>query len=156
MGKGALLLLMAGGLGCALLAGCRQEARTVGPSMPQTPPAGDEDPRVSAYQGNLYQVSQGGRYFAWYGCSGCHTDQSPGVLNLPDSVWRHGSGFAQVYGSIADRHGKLDFRGRVPTEALWQLTAYVRDLPQHTPQKRHRLDVDQKGEAVGPSWSGPQ
>lgn len=109
-----------------------------------------------AYQTNLYQVSQGGRNFAWYGCSGCHTDAAPGVLNLPDSQWRHGSGFAQVFGAIADRHGRLDFRSRVPTEQIWQLTAYVRDLPQHTPDKRRRLEADQKGEPVGPAWTGPR
>jgi cytochrome c oxidase cbb3-type subunit III len=154
--KGASLLLIAGLLGCVALSGCRQEARTVGPSVPQTPPGSDDDPRIAAFQGNLYQVAQGGRYFNWYGCSGCHTDAAPGVLNLPDSRWRHGSGFAQVYAAVVDRHGALDFRGRIPTEQLWQLTAYVRDLPKHTPEKRRRLEADQKGEPVGPAWSGPR
>ena len=140
----------------ACLCGCSNEARYVGPTMPQTPPAGDGDPRIASYQSNLYQVSQGGRYFAWYGCSGCHADDVAGVRNLPDSLWRHGGGFAQVYGSIADRHGALSFGKRIPVEQLWQLTAYVRDLPHHTPEKRRRPEVDQKAEAVGPAWTGPQ
>jgi mono/diheme cytochrome c family protein len=151
MSRGATILLLA-----ACLCGCSNEARNVGPTMPQTPPSGDDDARVSAYQANLYQMSQGGRYFAWYGCSGCHTDDARGVLNLPDSLWRYGSGFSQVYGSIADRHGALQFRTRIPVEQLWQLTAYVRDLPSHTPEKRRRLEVDQKAEPVGPAWTGPQ
>lgn len=156
MRTGAPLLLTVAALGSVTLGGCRQEARSVAPSVPQTAPASNDDPRISAYEGNLYQVSQGGRYFAWYGCSGCHTDAAPGVLNLPDSRWRHGSGFAKIFASIAERHGKLDFARRVPTEQLWQLTAFVRDLPKHTPEKRRRLEVDQKSEPVGPAWSGPQ
>ena len=155
MARGVSLLLI-GALGPAVLAGCSPEARMVGPSLPQTPPSSDQDPRISAYQDNFYQVSQGGRYFAWYGCSGCHTDQAAGVLNLADGQWRHGSGFAQVYGAVADRHGRLAFRARVPTEQLWQLTAYVRDLPRHAPEKRRRTQVDQQAEPIGPAWSGPQ
>jgi cytochrome c oxidase cbb3-type subunit 3 len=140
----------------AFLFGCSNEARTVGPTLPQTAPANNDDARISSYQANLYQVAQGGRYFAWYGCIGCHTDDAPGVRNLPDSHWQHGDGFAQVYDAIADRHGALTYRKRIPVEQLWQLTAYVRDLPQHTPDKRHRLEADEKAEAVGPAWSGPQ
>lgn len=146
-----LVLLIA-----ATLCNCSQEARYVGPSLPQTPPSGDDDARIPAYQANFYQVAQGGRYFAWYGCSACHTDDAPGVRNLPDSLWRHGHGFSQVYASIADRHGRLNFRQRVPVEQLWQMTAYVRDLPEHTPDKRRRLEADQKSEPVGPAWTGPK
>lgn len=140
----------------ACLCACSPEARTVGPTVPQTPPAGDQDPRIAAYEGNLYQVSQGGRYFGWYGCTGCHTDAAPGVLNLPDSEWRHGSTFPQVYAAIADRHGALRFGERIPVEQLWQLAAFVRDLPKHTPEKRRRQQVDQQAEPVGPAWTGPQ
>ncbi|VWX49432.1 Cytochrome c oxidase polypeptide III [Novosphingobium sp. 9U] len=124
--------------------------------MPQTAPLNDDDPRIGAYQANLYQISQGGRYFGWYGCSGCHTDDAPGARDLPDGQWRQGSGFAQVYAAIADRHGQLAFRQRIPVEQLWQLTAYVRDLPQHTQDKRRRQQADQKSEPVGPAWTGPQ
>jgi cytochrome c oxidase cbb3-type subunit III len=151
MRHGAALMILAAGL-CA----CSPEARTVGPTMPRTQPANDRDPRIAAYQDNFYQVAQGGRYFGWYGCSGCHTDTAPGVLNLPDGQWRHGSGFAQVYGAIADRHGTVRFRDRIPVEPLWQLTAFVRDLSRHTPEKRRRLQVDQQAEPIGPSWTGPQ
>lgn len=145
------MLLLAGCLGA-----CSNEARIVGPSPPQTPPAGNGDTRVAAYQDNLNQVSQGGRYFAWYGCSGCHAEGAPGALNLPDGAWRHGGGFADVYGAIAARHGALRFGERVPVEQLWQITAYVRDLPAHTPEKRRRVAVDQQAEPVGPAWTGPQ
>lgn len=143
-------------LAMALLAGCSQEARTLGPTPPQTAPISDRDPRIGAYAGNFYLVSQGGRYFSWYGCHGCHTDDAPGVLNLADGRWRYGGGFAEVYGAIAARHGRLAYGQRVPAEQLWQLTAYVLDLPQHHPEKRRRLAIDTKAEPEGSTWTGRQ
>lgn len=128
----------------------------MGPAMPQTPPVGDADPRVSRYQVNAYQVSQGARYFSWYGCVGCHSAKAQGVLDLADRRSRSGGGFAHVFAAIADRHGRLHYRANIPTEQLWQLTAYVRDLPEHTPEKRRRTAIDQKAEARGAQWSGPQ
>lgn len=123
--------------------------------MPQTPPISDVDPRIPDYQANFYQVAQGGRYFSWYGCSGCHSDGAGSVLDLGDGKWASGGGFAHVFTSIAGRHGRLRYGERVPTEQLWQLAAYVRDLPAHTPEKRRRNAVDQAGEAQGAWWSGP-
>jgi len=138
------------------LAACSKEARSLGPSLPQTPPAADDDPRIPAYEGNFFQIAQGGRYFAWYGCAACHGETSPGVLDLADGQWRHGGGFAAVFAAIADRHGRLAYRARVPAEQLWQLTAYVRDLPGHFPEKRRRTDLDQQAEPRAATWFGPQ
>lgn len=152
---------MVRGLGIALisaacLCGCSKEARTLGPTLPQTRPAANDDPRITAYQDNFYQVAQGGRYFSWYGCSGCHAEGAAGELNLADKNWYRGGGFADVFRSIADRHGHLAFGTRVPVEQLWQLTAYTLDLSQHYPEKRRRVAIDQKAEPQGSSWSGPQ
>jgi cytochrome c oxidase cbb3-type subunit 3 len=138
------------------LGGCSKEARNVGPSLPQTRPASDADPRIAAYQDNFYQMSQGGRYFSWYGCSSCHTETAKGAADLPDNRWYRGGGFAEVFGSIADGHGKLAYGSRIPVEQLWQLTAYVRDLPQHHPEKRVRVQRDAQAEPQGSTWSGPQ
>lgn len=140
----------------AFLAGCSREARQLGPALPQTPPVANDDPRIPAYQDNVYQIAQGGRYFAWYGCSRCHGDNSPEPLNLSNRQWRHGAGFAQVYRSIVSIHAGHDYERRIPSEQLWQITAYVGDLPTHVPEKRRRLLVDQKAEAQGDNWSGPQ
>ena len=142
-------------LAALLLAACSREARDIGPSLSQTAPRGAHDPRVAYYQDNVYQVAQGGRYFGWYGCVACHGEGAPGARNLGDGRWRHGGGFDQVYAAIAQRHGTLNYAARIPAEPLWQLTAYVRDLPQHTPEKRRRLAVDQVGEPQGRVWSGP-
>lgn len=138
------------------VSGCSREARDVGPTLPLTAPNGNADPRIALYQDNVAQVAQGGRYFAWYGCSGCHTETSQGAANLPDDRWHRGGGFAQVYATIALGHGPLAYNERVPTEQLWQLTAYVRDLPTHGPEKRRRAAVDQQAEPVGDNWNGPQ
>lgn len=145
------ILLLAVGL-----CGCTDEARDVGPTLPQTRPNGDDDPRIPAYQNTLDRVSQGARYFAWYGCSGCHGDGAPGVLNLADDRWKAGGGFAHVFASIADRHGRLRYGARIPMDQLWQLTAYVRDLHAHYPEKRARLASDQRAEPQGSTWGGPQ
>lgn len=141
----------------ALLAApsCGREARDIGPSVPQTPPRSAGDPRVAYFQSNAYQVAQGGRYFGWYGCGGCHREGASGTLELSDGRWRHGAGFDRVYWAIADGHGRLRYGRHIPSEQLWQITAYVRDLPLHTPGKRRRQSVDQVGEPRGASWSGP-
>ncbi|HEU4958928.1 MAG TPA: cytochrome c [Sphingomonas sp.] len=134
----------------AILAACSREARTLGPGLPQTPPKGPGDPRIAFYQGNVYQISQGGRYFSWYGCGGCHGETAPGPLKLSDGGWTRGGEFDQVYRSIAGHAAGP----RIPTQQLWQITAYVRDLHAHTPAKLRRQNLDEKGEPTGDSWSG--
>jgi cytochrome c oxidase cbb3-type subunit III len=143
---------------CALaLAGCSEESRTLGADLPQTAPNGAQDPRAAKYERNVYQVAQGGRYFTWYGCGGCHGVDAKGALKLGDKIWVHGSDLDQVYAFIAKGHpGALARYGeRIPTEQLWQITAYVRNLPQLEPEKRRRQDIDQTGEPKGSAWSGP-
>lgn len=43
-----------------LLCGCSKEAREVGPTVPQTAPIGERDPRIPYYQDNFWQIGQGG------------------------------------------------------------------------------------------------
>lgn len=138
------------------LAGCTQEARDVGPAAPLTRPLADDDPRVAFFRNNAWQIAQGGRYFAWYGCGACHAEGATGVRDLADTRWRHGSGFAAVFGAIADRHGALNYAARVPVEQLWQMTAYTSDLWRHTPEKRRRMSKDQRAEPQGAHWQAPQ
>jgi cytochrome c oxidase cbb3-type subunit 3 len=141
----------------AMAAACSKESRTLGPDLPQTSPDGADDPRAGKYQDNVYQVGQGGRYFTWYGCAGCHGLEAKGRLALGDSIWVHGGDLDQVYAFIAHGHpGKLARYGdRIPSEQLWQLTAYVRSLPELAPERRRRQDLDQTGEPQGRTWSGP-
>jgi len=139
-----------------LSAGCAKESRTLGPDQPQTPPNGPDDPRAAKYDGNVYQIGQGGRYFAWYGCGACHGLDAKGPVNLSGALWRHGRALDQVYDFIANRHpGNPRYGERIPTEQLWQITAYVRSLPDLPPERRRRQDMDQVGEPQGNTWSGP-
>lgn len=85
-------------------AGCSAESRTIGPDLPQTPPHGAADPRIARYERNVYQVSQGGRHFTWYGCAACHGADATGWRNLNDQQWANGSGFDQLYRFIAAGH----------------------------------------------------
>jgi mono/diheme cytochrome c family protein len=131
-----------------ILGGCQPEKRTIGPSPPVTPPVSDADPRAVLYQKNAWQIAQGGRLFAWYGCQGCHTDTATGALDLADDHWQNGGGLAQVWTSIAE--GRADgmpaYAGRVPDEQIWQLTAYVRDQHKHARPVLRRQNADEANE----------
>jgi cytochrome c oxidase cbb3-type subunit 3 len=136
------------------LAACSKEARTLAPDLPQTPPLGAADPRIPKYQDTIYQVAQGGRYFIWAGCGACHAAGATGARDLGDGHWRHGSGFDQVYASIAYRHPARRYAEAIPVEQLWQITAYVRDLSRISVEKRRRADHDQQNEPQGATWTG--
>lgn len=151
-----LALGLAAGLSLATTA-CTKESRTLGPEQPQTPPNGPADPRASYFENNDYQVSQGGRYFTWYGCGGCHGDNAAGALDLAGDQHRHPARFDQLYAAIADGHTRFgtDYGAKIPTEQLWQITAYVHELASLKPERRRRQDLDEAGEPQGNSWSGP-
>jgi cytochrome c oxidase cbb3-type subunit 3 len=139
------------------LSACNRESRTTAADLPQTPPMGAHDPRAARYERNAYQVAQGGRYFTWYGCGGCHGGGAKGVLDLGDTRWAHGSDLDRVYAFIAGGHPGRHARygERIPPEQLWQITAYVRNLPQLAPERRRRQDLEQVGEPQGRIWAGP-
>jgi cytochrome c oxidase cbb3-type subunit 3 len=149
-GEGVLLLVL-------WLSACTAEQRSTGPEPPQTPPNGPLDARVAYYENNASQLSQGGRYFSWYGCNTCHVDGVQGPLDLNDGRFRRGGNFDQVYAAIADAHTamKPSYRDLIPTAQLWQITAFVRSLPSLPAAKRKRQDVDQVGEPQFEQWTGP-
>jgi mono/diheme cytochrome c family protein len=139
------------------LSACSGEKRTLGSDLPQSAPTGPDDPRVAAYEQNAFQVSLGGRYFTWYGCGSCHGDSAKGRLDLSRAERRRAASFDQVYAMIA-QHRQPDgasYGSRIPIEQLWQITAYVRELPSTPPEKRRRQDIDQQGEPQGDNWTGP-
>jgi cytochrome c oxidase cbb3-type subunit 3 len=153
--RGVVLGRAAAALALLSMAACQSESRTLGPDQPQTAPNDAQDPRTSRYEDNLYQVSQGSRYFTWYGCAACHGAGAGGVRDLADGRWRRGGSVDRVYASIVGAHGRLRYGTRIPAEQLWQITAYVRGLKDIDPAKRQRQDIDQLGEAQGNMWSGP-
>ena len=112
------------------------------------------------YERNAYQVSQGGRYFVWFNCSGCHANGGGGMgPPLMDANWIYGGEIDQIAASILQGrpNGMPSFRGRIPDEQVWQIAAYVRSLPRHiakdvAPGRRDQIqagDAPQSRDRVG-------
>jgi cytochrome c oxidase cbb3-type subunit 3 len=137
-----------------LLAGasCSKEGRTLAAGQPQTPPSGTNDPRIPAYADNVYQVSQGSRYFIWYGCGTCHTLDAPAPMNL-NTQRRQTKSLAATYDQIVNRHA-VKYGNQIPVEQLWQISAYVLDRAKTDPAKIRRGDMDGRGEPQGNTWQG--
>lgn len=129
-------------------AGCSRERRQIDPDQPLTAPTGAADPRISRFQDNAFQIAQGARYFAWYGCNACHGTHPQGSADLAHSRL----GLDGLYTAIAD-HGSLG--RRIPSEQLWQLAAYVHRLARFDPSQRQRQDLDQAAEPQAGQWKGP-
>ena len=142
---------------CVLsIAGCQPEKREIGAAPPASPPRGLADSRAADYEANRYEISEGGRMFRWFGCDGCHTDGSPGYLNLTDMVWRQGGSTAEIYRSMAaGAPGMPPYAGRVTPHQTWQVAAYLHWLHAQKPAQRRRSAGAQQGEPSGSTWGGP-
>lgn len=136
------------------LAGCTQEARLIAADQPQTAPTAPSDPRIPRYLGNYYQVSQGGRYFTWYGCGNCHGAGAKGAADLTNGRQQD---VGRIYAAIAFDHPDAHpgYAQRIPTEQVWQMAAFVRDLAKHQPSFNRRNANDLQGEPQGVRWQGP-
>jgi cytochrome c oxidase cbb3-type subunit 3 len=95
--------------------------------QPGTPtPVGD-----SPYDYNAYAIAQGKQLYEWFNCSGCHA-QGGGAIGpaLMDARWIYGDQPQNIFATIVEGrpNGMPSFRGRIPTQQIWQLVAYVRSL----------------------------
>ncbi|WP_133500070.1 c-type cytochrome [Cognatilysobacter terrigena] len=128
-----------------LVVGCERERREY-----HTPPSGEVragprltdlqpgarmpdavDPRGPQYQDNAFHVTQGGRWFKWFNCNGCHANGGGGMgPALMDDEWRYGSSIDQIHATILDGrpNGMPSFRGKVTDQQAWELAAYVLSL----------------------------
>jgi cytochrome c oxidase cbb3-type subunit 3 len=128
----------------ALLAGaCSAEQRSLVAQQPFSAPLGPKDPRIPAIMSNHYQISQGGRYFTWFGCSGCHDGAG--------RDWPRSKRFDQIYAAM----GHNQFDRLIAPEQRWQLAAYAATLPKLDPARQRRQAVDQRGEPSAAAWRGP-
>jgi cytochrome c oxidase cbb3-type subunit 3 len=91
----------------------------------------------SPYDHNAFAISQGKQLFEWFNCSGCHA-QGGGAIGpaLMDSQWVYGDEPQNIFATIVEGrpNGMPSFRGRVPTQQVWQLVAYVRSLSGQVPK----------------------
>ena len=85
----------------------------------------------SPYDYNAYAIAQGKQLYEWFNCSGCHA-QGGGAIGpaLMDAQWIYGEQPQNIFATIVEGrpNGMPSFRGRIPTQQVWQLVAYVRSL----------------------------
>jgi cytochrome c oxidase cbb3-type subunit 3 len=126
----------------AVLCGCGREERrfTEGEAPSKTPdsvalsalqPGTTTSAQSSPYEYNAYAIAQGKQLFEWFNCSGCHA-QGGGAIGpaLMDAQWIYGDQPQNIFSTIVEGrpNGMPSFRGRIPTQQVWQLVAYVRSL----------------------------
>jgi cytochrome c oxidase cbb3-type subunit 3 len=139
--------------GVLALAGCQRESRDYhGPPPPAEAPIGvsptdlqaggrpmtpQSDPRAASYEKNAFHMGEGKRYYDWYNCYGCHAagggDIGPPLM---DDRWRYGGSIEQIHASIAEgrANGMPAFRGVIPDEQIWEISAYIRSLAGNVPK----------------------
>ena len=113
---------------CAALAGCDREERDFGNTQSAV---------IASYDENDYKVSQVKRMFAYFNCSGCHANGGGGMgPPLMDDRWIYGSAPENIFATIVEGrpNGMPSFGGRIPTDRIWQIVAYVRSLSGLTPK----------------------
>lgn len=88
-------------------------------------------PAYSPYEENAYAVSQGKTLYNQFNCSGCHFQGGGGIgPPLMDAEWIYGSRPENVFESIVEGrpNGMPSFGGKIVTDQVWQLVAYVRSM----------------------------
>jgi cytochrome c oxidase cbb3-type subunit 3 len=94
-------------------------------------------PVVSPYQENAYGIAEGKRLYSAFNCNGCHAMGGGGIgPALMDYKWIYGSSPDQIYSTISQGrpNGMPAFGGRVPSQQIWQLVAYVQSLSVQVPR----------------------
>jgi cytochrome c oxidase cbb3-type subunit 3 len=131
----------------AALGGCERERRQFERWPPSAPPGNtvrevDLQPGPPTrevrevdvrgpYAGNAPGVSEGKRLYNQMNCTGCHFQGGGGIgPPLMDSEWIYGSAPDNIFETIVEGrpNGMPSFRGRLNTDQIWQLVAYVRSM----------------------------
>ncbi|MBA1144748.1 c-type cytochrome [Mesorhizobium neociceri] len=89
------------------------------------------------YETDAYNLSQGKRLYAWFGCPACHGDGRGGAgPSFLDGWWLYGPEIVSIVASIRDGrpHGMPPFRDRMTIEQIWQLAGYVQTIGAYTPK----------------------
>lgn len=154
---GAVVVLLAG-----VLCACEREERrfTEDPAASQAPnsialsglqPGTTTGAQESPYEYNAYAIAQGKQLFEWFNCSGCHA-QGGGAIGpaLMDAQWIYGDQPQNIFSTIVEGrpNGMPSFRGRIPTQQVWQLVAYVRSLSGLVPKTNASTRGDHMNERI--------
>jgi cytochrome c oxidase cbb3-type subunit III len=121
--------------------GAPQEAAPVHPRLTDlqagTSSPDATDPVGLHYERNAYHITQGGRLYRWFNCTGCH-GAGGGAIGpaLMDAQWRYGGRIDQIHASILEGrpNGMPAWRGKITDVQAWQLAAYVRALSGNVPK----------------------
>lgn len=138
---------------CAVTAACDRT------STPAAPPAAADDWNASALkqvpladvagpadfdagevsnpvEGDAQAIQTGRTLYMSMNCAYCHGIDAGGLIgpSLKDAYWRYGGSAAEIYLSIHDGRpkGMPAWRGVLPKQSLWQLTAYIQSLQKST------------------------
>jgi cytochrome c oxidase cbb3-type subunit III len=83
------------------------------------------------YERNANELAEGKRLFTWFNCAGCHGNGGGGSgPALMDDKWIYGASIENIAATIREGrpNGMPSFRGKVPEQQIWQLSAFVRSL----------------------------
>jgi cytochrome c oxidase cbb3-type subunit III len=86
------------------------------------------------YEENAYHVGEGKRLFSWFNCVGCHAHGGGSIgPALMDDRWIYGGEIDQIYLTIVQGrpNGMPAFGGKIPSQQIWQIAAYVRSMGGH-------------------------
>lgn len=89
------------------------------------------------YEDSAYHLSEGKRLFSYFNCTGCHAHGGGGSgPALMDDRWIYGGEIDQIYLTIVQGrpNGMPAFGGKIPSQQVWQLAAYVRSLGGYGPK----------------------
>jgi cytochrome c oxidase cbb3-type subunit III len=124
--------------------GCERENRRFEDAVPPPPgvsairqsdlqlgPVQQASTQGSPYLYNAHAINQGKQLFEWFNCNGCHA-QGGGAIGpaLMDDRWVYGAAPENIFATIVEGrpNGMPSFRGRIPTQQVWQLVAYVQSM----------------------------
>lgn len=132
------------------LASCRREARLFRDSPPSvigvsSTTLSDLQPGMKSadldvttkYEGNAYAISEGKKLYESFNCVGCHA-HGGGAMGPPlmDDEWIYGSDPENIYSTIVQGrpNGMPAWGGRIPSDRIWWIVAYVRSMSGLTPK----------------------
>jgi cytochrome c oxidase cbb3-type subunit 3 len=138
-------LLLIGVTALALAACDREERHSQSKPIGETVPAGESpdtiwpggeqqpalDPRAKLFDNNAPAIAEGQRLYTQMNCVGCHFHGGGGMgPPLMDDEWRYGGRIDQIAASIAEGrpNGMPSWRGKLTSDQIWKLAAYVRTL----------------------------
>jgi cytochrome c oxidase cbb3-type subunit III len=134
----------------------------------QSSPLQFREQQKKMYEENAYHLSEGKRLYTWFNCVGCHAhgggDSGPPLM---DDQWIYGGEIDQIYLTIVQGrpNGMPAFGGKIPSQQIWQLAAYVRSMSGHGPKaarpgrddhiqkpsEQGRRDEELRGEPANPN-----